>query len=403
VITVILGLALAALGGVALELWARWWILHRTRYHVWAPGLRIELHQSRDVFPQVEPVVRFAVNADGERGGVLPRDDAGLYRVLIAGGSAAECFALDQGTSWPGTVERLLSSPESLRTLGARGVHVGNIGRSGIASSELDVIFEHVLPQYSRPPLSVIVIMVGASDVLKWIEEGAPPSSPARASTPAEIFACHPGERFGWKPAQWGAMALVRRLRRAWLRPLEVREGAGAWVPVARKMRAQAQELRTSVPDPAVMLDAFDRHFRRLLKRAAAHGERVLVVRQPWFDKDWTARAASMFWHGGVGKAWKQTISAFYTLEVLGRLMDLLDGRAAAAAEEVGVEQLDVRPVLTPNLENYYDFFHYTPAGAAIVARAVAGAVLRQPALRRSAVASPAPVPVASAVTSRHW
>jgi len=141
------------------------------------------------------------------------------------------------------------------------------------------------------------------------------------------------------------------------------------------------------VPDPTVMLDNFDHHFRRLVARAASHADRVLVARQPWFDKEASPEESAFFWHGGVGKAWKQTLSTFYTLEVLGDLMGRLDARAAAIAEEAGVEQLDLRPVLTPSLENYYDYFHCTPAGAAVVARAVAAAVLRPPvASRRSPV-----------------
>jgi len=381
----IAGSAFAAL--VLGEVWSRWWIRRRTRYHVWAPGLRLELRQDPGVFPQVEPRVRLDVNADGERGGDVPPDGSGCFRVLVAGGSAAECLALDQPTSWPGALERLLQSTGSLQTLRARRVHVGNIARSGIASSELDLIFERVLPQY-RAPLSAIVIMVGASDVLKWLEDGAPESRPALPGGVAETFASHPEQRFGWRPGGWAVTEVARRLRRAFLRPLDVREGAGAWVAAARKMRAQATELRASVPDPAVMLDNFEHHFRQLVARAASRAERVLIARQPWFDKDATPEEAASFWHGGVGKAWKQTISTFYTLEVLGDLMSRLDARAAAIAEEAGVEQLELRPVLRPSLENYYDFFHCTPAGAAVVARAVGAALLRPP---RSPRHSPVP------------
>jgi len=395
----IAGSALAALVLFgAAEVGSRWWIRRRTRYHVWVPGLRVELRQDPGVFPHVEPRVRLDVNADGERGGEVPGDGTGCFRVLVAGGSAAECLALDQPTSWPGALERLLTSSDSLQKLRATRVHVGNIARSGIASSELDLIFERVLPQYGAP-LSAIVIMVGASDVLKWLEEGAPESRPAQAGGVADTFACHPEQRFGWRPGRWAATEAARRLRRAVLRPMDVREGAGAWVAAARTMRAQATDLRASVADPAVMLDNFEHHFRRLVARAASQAKRVLVARQPWFDKDASPEEAASFWHGGVGKAWKQTITTFYTLDVLGHLMSRLDARAAAIAAEAGVEQLDLRPVLRPSLENYYDFFHCTPAGAAVVARAVAAALLRPPASpRRSPPFSPMPAVARSTV-----
>src|SRR2546425_13275060 len=81
-------------------------------------------------------------------------------------------------------------------------------------------------------------------------------------------------------------------------------------------------------------------------------------------------------WHGGMGKPWKQTIRVYYTLDVMNRLMRLLDARAATVADKLGVEHLDLRPVLTPSLEHYYDYVHYTPAGAAPVAR---GGAARRP------------------------
>jgi len=361
--------------------------------------MRLELRQNPAVFPQVEPRVRVEVNRDGERGGDVSAHEPGLFRVLVAGGSPVECLALDQPTSWPGALERMLSTDPSLRRLGVRRVHVGNIGRSGIGSRQLDLIFERTLPQYRR--LDAIVVMVGGNDVFHWLEAGAPATLDTVPAAVAETFGCHPEERFGWRAGRWAARALVRRLRQSWIRPLERREDAGAWVVAAREMRARATEVRTHVPDPAPMLSRFDRHLRQLLRRAQAHTDRVLVVRQPWFETGYTAEEAARFWHGGLGKAWRQKISVYYALDVVNRLMGLVDARAAEIAEECGLPHLDLRPLVTPSLEMYYDYVHYTPAGAAVVARAVADALLAPPAavphaslpgaVSRSATAEPAP------------
>ena len=59
----------------------------------------------------------------------------------------------------------------------ASRVHVGNIARSGVGSEALDLILERVLPRYPR--LSAMVVLVGASDVLRWLEVGAPATPPA--------------------------------------------------------------------------------------------------------------------------------------------------------------------------------------------------------------------------------
>ena len=365
------GLAAAAL--LAAEVACRWWVRRRSGYYVWAPGTRFYLQLDRGIFPDGERRVRFEVNTDGERGADVRGDEAGLYRILVAGGSAAECFALDQESSWSGALERLLSAPDALAALGARRVHVGNVARSNVASTDLDLILARVLPRYRR--LAAIIIMVGAGDVVQWLEDGAPPSLPPVRIPTAKLFTWHPERPFGWKPKQWAIVEVGRRLRRLWLRPWS-QEESGAWYAAARRMRAAAREIRTDTPDPTPLVDRFEHYLRQLLRRAKAHADRVIVVRQPWFENDYTAEEAAHFWHGGVGKAWREKITVYYSLEVVNRLMGLVDARAVTVAESCGVEQLDVRPVLQPSLRNYFDYTHFTPAGAAVVAQAVATTVV---------------------------
>ena len=364
-------------GFIVLELCARWWIRFRRAYYVLPPGLRLRLHLDRDTFPELEPVVRFEVNADGERGPEVPRMARGerLYRVLVAGGSQPEGYFLDQDTSWPGAVRALLAEPPHLDTLGASRVHVGSIARSGIGAEALDLLLARVLPRYAR--LDAIVILVGASDVLRWLEEGAP-SGLAGSTVPiSDVFRCHPEGRFGWAPKATALFELLARLRRRWLRPLQVHHRAGRWVRSARAMRTRARIIRSTMPEPAAMMDHFDRHFRSVIRQAKAHADRVVVVRQSWFAKEaYTPDEAAHMWHGGVGRAWCEEVATFYSLDVTSRLMALLDGRAARIASDLDVEQIDLMSLLEPSLSTYYDFFHLTPAGASTVASAVASRLL---------------------------
>jgi len=363
---------------VAAEYLARWWIRSRQAYYVHPPGLRLLLHPHPQVFPQLEPSIRFDVNGEGERGDEVPRPrpDETLYRVLVVGGSQPEGYLLDQHTCWPGALQRLLEQPHHLGRLGASRVHVGSVARSGVGSEALDLILDRVLPRY--PHLQAILVLVGASDVLRWVEEGAPSSPPSPAST-SDIFTWHPEVRFGLKPRDLALVELIRRARHRWLRPVDLHERAGSWVGKARAMRTQAKVIRTTMPDATAMLDHFDRHFRQVLHRAQAHADRVIVVRQPWFDRHCTPEEAAHMWHGGVGRAWREEVQTYYSHDVLSRLMAQLDARAALVAHELDVEAIDIRPLLEPSLDTYYDFFHATPAGAGIVARAVAGIVVREP------------------------
>src|SRR5687768_149467 len=126
--------AAAGLAAVAAELAARWWLRHRTHYYVLPPGLRVRLHPDPEIFPELEPRVRFNVNSEGERGDELPRSTTGLWRGLVIGGSQPEGYLLDQDTAWPGALQRLLEQPAHAARLGAGHVHVGNIARSGVGS-----------------------------------------------------------------------------------------------------------------------------------------------------------------------------------------------------------------------------------------------------------------------------
>ena len=359
---------------VAAELAARW-AIGRSGYYVLPPGLRLHLQPDPDVFPNLERSVRFEVNRDGERGDDVS-NSRGLYRILVAGGSQPEGYLLDQQTNWPGALQNALNRPEHLAALGASRVHVGNIARSGVGSEALDLILERVLPRYPR--LSAIVLLVGASDVLRWLEVGAP-STPPPPVRVADVFRSHPEMAFRWRPRHLAVLEVVRRARHRWLRPVQEHPRTCRWIARARAMRARAVDVRTTTPDPAPMLRHFELHFRRVIARARAHASRVIVVRQPWFGQAHTAEELALMWHGGVGQAWQEQVTTFYSLEVLSDLMSQIDRRAAALAQQLDVEQLDLMPVLEGSVETYYDFFHATPAGARVIAAAVAAAV-RAPA-----------------------
>ena len=384
--TVLVVVAAAALAGLAGEVAARWWIRRRNLYYVLPPGLRLQLFVDPEVFPELERETRFDVNSEGERGGEVPHPRAGLYRVLVGGGSQPEGFLLDQQTAWPGALERLLADPAHLRTLGAASVHVGSVARSGVGSEALDLIFTRLLPRYPR--LQLIVIFIGATDVLRWLEQGAPRSIAAVRAE--DVFRCHPEGPFGWKPRELAIVELALRARRRWGRPVEVHRRAGRWIANARAMRAHASTIITEMPDASPMLDHFEFHFRRLLRMAKSHADRVLVVRQPWFDKAYTPDEAAHMWHGAMGQVWREEVTTFYSFDVVSRLMSLVDAKAAALARSLDVEQVDLMPVLERSLRTYYDCFHATPAGAAAVADAVADAVLQPFQVSLENVSSPA-------------
>jgi hypothetical protein len=329
----------------------------------------------RECLPDLEPVTYFEVNGDGERGDPRPPRGPGLYRVLVAGGSAAEGFFLDQASSWPMVLQARLSEPQGLRRLRAQRVHVGNVARSMMPCEAVAWMLREVLPRYEQ--LDCLILMVGASDVIDWLARRTPAELPAGRVELTSAFSQSPERRFGWNPR---SLALRHLGGRAWhrlCRPLEVRRAAGARFAELRRMRHEATEMIDQVPDPRPMLEHFERFFRELLELSSRRGIRVVVIHQPWFRKaSYSAEEQAHFWSFAVGRPYSETTTSYYTHRVANELLERVDALLARVCVEQGVEQLDVGPRIESSLANYYDFLHFTPAGARIVGNEIANFLL---------------------------
>ena len=146
-----------------------------------------------------------------------------------------------------------------------------------------------------------------------------------------------------------------------------------------------------TLPDPSGVLRHFERHFRGALRLAQARAKRVIVLRQPWFEKRYTGEEQGRFWHGGVGRPWKEKVNVYFSLDVINRILGLIDQRVVQVADELGLQHVMLQPLLNQGLRHYYDHDHFTPEGAAVVAQAVANAVVDPNRSRE--MASPPPPP----------
>ena len=362
-------------GGLAFlvlaELVIRLWIAMRGRYYPWFPHWRLEYEMDREVFPRLDPLVRIHVNGDGERGAKVPKPGKDLYRVLAVGGSAVECFSLDQEVSWPMQIQRMLEKPESLEILGVRRVHVGNIGKSGLDAEALEVMLTKMRRQL--PHLDLIIVMVGASNVLNWL---ANKHIEARSML-APFFKLHPENTFQWNV---DSLALTRVYRSTRAR-FEVvrRKNVGSSTGNARRMRANAREILDSTEDPSAMLAEFDEHFAKVVEIARTCADRVIVLPQPWFQKpSLLPEEIAQFWNGGDGDVFQREVTRFYSHEVLSVLMSKIEENTIRIAKSQQVEVVEVRGQIPPSVETYYDQFHFTPIGSNLCARTVVDQLLRR-------------------------
>ena len=359
---------------VTAELAARAWLRIGDRYWVWTPFRRIHMEIDRETLPSLEPLVRFEINRDGERGDDPPPPAAGTYRVLVAGGSAAECYLLDQDSSWPHVVQDILNEPEHLSRLGVSRAHVGNVARSLVPCWYIERMLRKILPRYERVDLAIL--MVGASDLVGWLEKKGPSEVRHGQLPTSSYFGQHPEGPFGWKPRTLALRRIASRIHQRLLQPVERRERAGKRIATNRAMRADAEKLLDEAPDPTPMLESYARDLRRVIEVLQTRARRVVAVGQPWFDKEFDAEEKAVMWNFGAGRPYEQKVTEYYTHRVASELMGKVDAVTSEVAAAMGIEHVDLMPVLERSLTTYYDFYHFTPTGARAVAETVAGAVL---------------------------
>ena len=274
-----------------------------------------------------------------------------------------------------GRCPALSQRPDGLRMLGVRRAHVGNVGRSLTPVDVIHQILRRTLPRYEK--LDLMILMVGASDAIEWMERKTPADITEASAADGSCFAENPDERFRWRSRKWAFKRFAGTLWRRVALPVRRRVDCGHRLQEFRRHRQQAKEWVREFPDPTPMLDHLEENLRRSVAVARAKGARVMLVRQPWFDKDFNAEEEAAMWSFSHGRLCKEIEArTCYTHSAVRELMGKVDGRTARVAGQLGLEHVNLMPILEASLENFYDFLHFTPAGAMRVAEHVAAAVL---------------------------
>src|SRR5262249_28340669 len=121
-----------------------------------------------------------------------------------------------------------------------------------------------VLRNYER--LDAIVLLVGGSDVIRWLEHRAPAVIDTRPIPASRVFAEHPEGPFGWGARSLALRRIAKHLYMRVRRPIEVRQHVGKRLARCRSMRARATEMLHLVPPAQPMLDQFEANLRELVR-----------------------------------------------------------------------------------------------------------------------------------------
>lgn len=341
--------------------------IRRSRYYPWPPGYHLDMTLDPRVHIGGQTLVRLRANERGERGCPVA-SPAGTFRVLAVGGSAVECYLLDEASTWPAMLEKELrrAAPRTQQ------VYVGNAGKSSVDSYVLTRMLRKLAPNYV-PAVDVLLIMVGASDILRWLEAGAPAEWEGDTSTALEAFLeVNPETVFGWRPR---TLALAELWRRRRATQPQSRGNVGKSLLKARQFRQKATRVLEETADSGQMFRRFERYLAESIGLGRQFAQRVIVISQPCFTRsEYTPEELAGFWNGSIGDPYQREPDAFYSPQLIARLMRQLRDRAAAVAATEKVEFVDLCSGAIPDsVEQYYDQFHFTPEGAARV-----GALLAQ-------------------------
>ena len=368
--------SLAALGTLS-ELATRALLERYGRYYVWMPFAHTVMPLDPAVFPRGDELVHFSVNALGERGAPLPADLSTTYRILVGGGSAAECYFLDQTSSWPEALGRALSTPAHLARLQRSSVHVGNVARSLTDSHQLTHLFARILPRYPRSDL--VILMTGASDLVRWLEEHTPSTITPSPLTPSLLFARHPEGPFGWTPSTLALRRIASAARHTLFRGIQRREPAGKRLAANRRMRAQATRILTTIADPAPILAYYEQHLTQLVRLLQQHSPRVLLLRQPWLERAFTPDEQRNLWMFADGRPYAEPVSTYYSHTLIHSLLRQVDAVTTRVAANLQAESLELNSRIPADFEHYYDDMHHTPKGCALIASLIADHILTTP------------------------
>jgi lysophospholipase L1-like esterase len=94
----------------------------------------------------------------------------------------------------------------------------------------------------------------------------------------------------------------------------------------------------------------------------------VVVAYQPWYGKELNAAEQSVMWNFGAGALYSGKVTEFYSHRLINELMQKVTEVSAEVAAAKGALVVDTPKLLEPGLHNYYDYMHFTPRGAGLIA-----------------------------------
>ncbi len=364
-----------------LELFAARLIPAPDNFYIWPPGMERIFAPDQKILPGTSPRVWFRTNSYGLRSyNPAPNDD---YRLLVLGGSAAECLYLDQRVTWPRLIISNLEKEQPRLQ-----VWVGNGGRSGMNSRDHICHLKYLPLQPLALDVDAVIVLLGVNDLLLRLRQGEAydphyleqPEAESRQLDHAFLFVPYqfslPPPPFYKKTGLW---RVAKRIGRRFFseRPQDSR---GKIVALWRENRRNSPDRIDQLPDLGPALREYLSNIRELIDLAARKDVRLIFVTQPaLWKKEMTPEEENRLWMGGVGPFKTSRGQPYYTARALADGLERYNQLVVSFCRWRGMECIDLAAVFPRTTDVFYDDCHLTVQGSNLVAREISRYLLQHP------------------------
>lgn len=348
-------------------------------FYIWPPGIERTFTPDQEILPGTSPTVWFRTNSYGLRSyNPAPNDD---YRILVLGGSAAECLYLNQRITWPRLIIANLQ-----REMPRLKVWVGNGGRSG--QNSRDHIFHLLHVPLRALDVDAIIILAGVNDLLlrlrqgEYFDPGYLDQSGAASRQLDHAFLFVPYQYSLPPPPFYKKLGLWRVAKRIRNRFFSERpqDSEGKIVANWRENRKLSGIRLDHLPEMEEGLREYKSNIDTIIDLASKKGIRLIFVTQPaLWKKGMTPEENARLWMGGVGPFKTHPGESYYTPEALSEGLKTYNSLLSSFCRWRGVECLDLATGFPQNTGVFYDDCHFTVEGSERIAREISDYLLSKP------------------------
>lgn len=370
--------ALVASAGVSAvaagEYLLRQYLPRSPLHYPWIPNSRVSFTLDPEQYPGFDLAGEFRINSIGERGSTLASGGSRRpLRILVMGGSAAECLAISDNYYWPLVLQREMDRLGVALEAGYSSIHVGSIGRSlapvQIQKRALDLIS----PRYRE--IDLVITYFGASDILHWMEQGCNRMQYEKSMQLTPFFRanCFPPYRLNAGHSAIGKLT-KQIMRKLISQPLPLIT-MGSNFRKLRLRRQKATEILDEVPRIEEFYACFRRSFVEFVEALTGICKRIIVVEQPWICRALDPDEEKMMWHFSFGDPRTSERGAYFSHDYTDGVMRRISAIQREVASERGLAFIGLIDKLTADLEHYADYFHQTPKGNVEIGRTLAAEI----------------------------